>query len=322
MARCKAVRLNLKEWRCRKQAGDKWFCEQHRRWPLNLAITLISTLFVTIGGGWLVAYSWGIFAPETAVERSHTKHLEHIEGTQDTITATLDTIGKQTAGVIEHYATPSKNEPAFKEVAGQLPMLTFGCLNLMLDSDDLYKGSEMPFLSVRGPSAGQIESLISMTMKDGVLLPKVNLFSPKSGAAFSLTYDGHYTLYAPNWDVNYNASAIEVVNEYGYPVFQMIRINNTAVTLVGFTQIFGITTLFGPHGEIGSFKTTESATQATGKMLAKIFAYPAWKNMGRLAESTDTNREACPPDLLGRFGMITKGITIDSAAVLERNDTK
>ena len=200
--------------------------------------------------------------------------------------------GRQTAGIIEHYATPAENEPAFKEIAGQLPMLTFGCQNLVLASDDLYGGREMPFLAVRGPSAGQISS-------------------PKSGAAFSLNCDGHYTLYAPNWDVNYNSRTIEVVDEYVHPVFQMIRTNNTTVRLVGFTHNFGITTLFGPRGELGSFRTTEPATQVAGNMLREIFVYPAWKYHGRLAESTDRNEEACPSDSLGRFGMITKGITIN-----------
>jgi hypothetical protein len=68
MARCHAVRLHLKDWRCRNQAGDSWFCHQHRSWPL---ITL-STLCAVIGSfclGLLQEFIGSYISPPSPEER-------------------------------------------------------------------------------------------------------------------------------------------------------------------------------------------------------------------------------------------------------------
>lgn len=77
LARCWALRANLKAFRCSNPAKKgHWFCYQHRRWPLLILGTVVV-------GGLLVpsfqSYLWGLVAPPTTVEKEHTARLEHIE---------------------------------------------------------------------------------------------------------------------------------------------------------------------------------------------------------------------------------------------------
>jgi hypothetical protein len=84
MARCFAIRPNLRAWRCGNEAGVHWFCHQHRRWPLQ-------TLAVLVFGGLLIpwgsSYLYGLFAPPTKVESEGATKLEDIAATVRTILA-------------------------------------------------------------------------------------------------------------------------------------------------------------------------------------------------------------------------------------------
>lgn len=75
MARCLAIRPNLRAWRCSNPAGKRWFCHQHRRWPVLCLIGLLGAVVLPMG----IAYTWGLVAPPTRVESEHTALLQDIK---------------------------------------------------------------------------------------------------------------------------------------------------------------------------------------------------------------------------------------------------
>jgi len=75
LGQCLAIRPNLTAWRCRRQAGNRWFCSQHKRWPLLCLGGLIVTVLIPVG----ILYLWGKFAPPTGVEGEQLKIAQNTQ---------------------------------------------------------------------------------------------------------------------------------------------------------------------------------------------------------------------------------------------------
>jgi len=90
------------------------------------------------------------------------------------------------------------------------------------------------------------------------------------------------TVTPPQWDRNFSANAVEVVDEHGLPVFQLIRKDPSHYVLNGIM----------PHPGGGLIVATERGTAVVGgptlaigpNTLRPIFKYPSWKYLGQYAE--------------------------------------
>ena len=94
-----------------------------------------------------------------------------------------------------------------------------------------------PFISMPDPTnPGQWIPVLSFHAAHGKLFADVRLFSPVTGEAFVLKQDG-FSRFAPAWDMNFNDSALEVVNEAGVSIFQLIRKAKNILQLYGFFRV-------------------------------------------------------------------------------------
>jgi hypothetical protein len=85
----------------------------------------------------------------------------------------------------------------------------------------------------------------------------------------------------PKFDKNSNEHALEVVNDKGQPVFQLIFKNATHIVINGYFPVpNGRPILAGPDG----FKQGVTDEQVASFHLKPIFKYPAWKYPGQYAD--------------------------------------
>ena len=228
--------------------------------------------------------------------------------------ATITNVGPTYTGPVTINPVPLQSQiptpnaaTTFQEDSSPFPHVTWGCRNLAPATTDLEAGKEWPLLSVqRGDNDPVV--LISLYQEKGQLHANVNLHSPKSGAAFSLKRN-KFTVFGGNWQENHNERAIEVVNEYGHVVFQLVRHSKMRLTITGFVQVFGVVILFGPRGEFGTVPDPLGTFVPVADFLPKIFMYPSWKYPGRFVEPPPPQPQ-CPQQMLGRLSMITMGPVI------------
>jgi hypothetical protein len=83
----------------------------------------------------------------------------------------------------------------------------------------------------------------------------------------------------PEWDVNSNERALEVVDERGRPVFQMILVSEQQLKIRGVFRGKAGSAVFT---DTSTFNTSPTADRALN--LKPLFKYPAWKFAGQLAE--------------------------------------
>jgi pimeloyl-ACP methyl ester carboxylesterase len=84
----------------------------------------------------------------------------------------------------------------------------------------------------------------------------------------------NFTVTPPDWDRNYSANAIEIVNAHGQPIFQMIRRRSNVI------EISGI------------FAGKNAILDARPDKL--LFRYPSWKYPGEYANGEETKNQIDP----------------------------
>jgi hypothetical protein len=81
----------------------------------------------------------------------------------------------------------------------------------------------------------------------------------------------NFTIMQPDWDRNYSAEAIEIVNAHEQPIFQMIRRRSNVIEISGIFA--GKKTLFDARPE------------------RLLFRYPSWKYPGQYANDEDNKNQ-------------------------------
>jgi len=84
----------------------------------------------------------------------------------------------------------------------------------------------------------------------------------------------------PNWDLNSNERALEIVDENNNPVFQYIYKTSSHIIFKGI--------IVGPRGELvlADKKLTICYVKPDNFKLIKIFKHPAWRYPGQFEEET------------------------------------
>lgn len=109
--------------------------------------------------------------------------------------------------------------------------MTFRPIGELLTS--INSGKPTPFLSAQRADAAEPTPLISLYVKDGAIWADITLYSPQQKYnAFALRGTSFRKI-APNWDVNASNRAIEVVNENGVPILQLVRSSNSHLRIDG-----------------------------------------------------------------------------------------
>ncbi|MFH1821912.1 MAG: hypothetical protein ABH852_05695 [Methanobacteriota archaeon] len=103
VSRCLAIRPHLKEWRCRNEAGDSFFCWQHKRWLLKVVIGILATIFI----GLVVNFLWSRVSPPSSTE---TRTLELAEKTSDDVVAIRQMLENRNPENLEKLETYLKSE--------------------------------------------------------------------------------------------------------------------------------------------------------------------------------------------------------------------
>ncbi len=205
--------------------------------------------------------------------------------------------------------TEDKNRK-FKQAAAAVPEITLGCLTILIDGPVLGKSIESgvatPFFMFREPN--ETVNALSLYEQDGVLHANVDLESPKTHAGVELT-DDVFTVDAPDWDVNRNDKALEVTDENGVVIFQLVRLSKTHLLIRGVLRGLGLASVLGERGEFGTMAEDTFEKSALSKyFLTPIFLHPEWKYPGQLAAVSLTNK--CPPGDRGRMSLTTEPIVI------------
>jgi hypothetical protein len=210
------------------------------------------------------------------------------------------------------YASPPALDSSFSEDAGAHPIVSIGCMNIAPIGEllsGIKSGNPTPFLSYNRIGAPP-QSLVSPYLKDGILTADIVLLAPKRlYNAFSLR-DGKFNLLAPDWDLNASGRAIEIVNEHGTPIFQLIRTSKSHLQIDGLFRTSNAVWLLGRNGTtIGAMKG-EEATRYTPPpdFLPKMFLYPSWQHPGEMV-NPQPSRPKCPDDSKGILA-ISRGLTL------------
>lgn len=212
-------------------------------------------------------------------------------------------------GIQSETPTPEESAKPFHEAAAPFPTITLGCLTLFLDGDALGHGIESgtptPFVTFRHGK----DSLhaLSLYETNGTLHADVNLMTRAAGAGFAMQSDV-FEVYASGWDVNRNDRALEVVDENGTPIFQLIRLSRTHLTVQGVFRAFGLVTVFGPRGEFGT--SPDHNFVPPHDLLPPIFRHPAWKYPGQLTGDAPKSPPQCPENIRGKTSATTQPIII------------
>ena len=103
MGRCLAIGPHLKKWRCRNEAGNSLFCWQHKRWPLNIVIGILATIFL----GLIVNFLWSKVSPPSSTE---TSTLGLAQKTSDDVAAIKQMLENKTPENLEKLGIYLKSE--------------------------------------------------------------------------------------------------------------------------------------------------------------------------------------------------------------------
>jgi hypothetical protein len=249
---------------------------------------------------------------QTAIVSPSSAPSMAVSGNNNVVTGAVS--GGQVAGTINNFYSASAlshgSSPIFSENTDAHPIFSIGCMNFAPITgllDHINKGEPYPFLSF---SRGGIQTpAISPYIKDGLLTADVSLFAPgQVYEAFSLRA-GRFNLLAPNWDVNASERAIEVVNESGIPIFQLIRSSAKHLHIDGLFRTKNAVLLLGRGGLIIQPILGEAADRYVppADFLPRMFRYPSWQHPGEMIEP-QPSRPACPPNSQG-IAAISDGVS-------------
>ena len=114
-------------------------------------------------------------------------------------------------------------------------------------------------------------SPISIGMADGVVYANITLWAG-DGKPPIWVRGNEFSVNVPGWDKNFTADALEVVNENGAPVFQLIRRGPADYVVNGYLALPG-----GGLIEATDAGTVLNPTFVRLTVLKPIFKYPSWK---------------------------------------------
>jgi hypothetical protein len=133
--------------------------------------------------------------------------------------------------------------------------------------------------------------LVRGYIKNGELLIDARLYA---GPGFNpVEIKGNeFALKDPMWDRNYNDTSLEIVNENGIPVMQVIYTTSQNVVIYGIFQAPNQIYLLTPEGT----KMLSVNTQITKELynVKKIFKYPSRKYLGQEAKEEKNEPAALP----------------------------
>jgi len=165
-------------------------------------------------------------------------------------------------------------QPTFREKVENVTVsLGRGGISVSYTMRSLKNGPMRPFLFDKFAP-------IIMYVEDNKLYADVKVSGPSGESPIEIKHN-EFTVRVPGWDKNSNQSALEVVNQQGFPVFQMIYRNNYEIEINGFISIPGSLVIAQEDGvRIISLKDLSSTKIPVS--IKRIFKYPSWKYPGQI----------------------------------------
>lgn len=97
--------------------------------------------------------------------------------------------------------------------------------------------------------------------------------------------ENEFSVTPPGWDRNFTANALEVVDEKGVPIFQMIRKSQTHYVANGYFVFPGGIIVATDKGT--SMRSNPNRGDVPVGALSPIFKYPSWKYPGKYADNSN-----------------------------------
>lgn len=283
----------------------------------GIKVMILGLVGICVISGGLAAF---LFLTHTQDASGNTQEANRNNSSDQTIQSTNQQGGftGSQSGHINNYfgplSPPPVKQPSFKSDA-ETPTYFFsiGCFNFRATStllSSIESGTPTPFISmpdVKRPH--EWIPLISLYAINKELFADIRLFSPVTGEAFDLKKDTFKQL-APSWDVNFSDVALEVLNEDGVPIFQMIRKSPTNIQFFGLFRVPNYLLFLGFGDQAFGLKALkgEEANKYSPPpdFLPKIFRYPSWKFQG--VYSDNPFPPPCPPGSLSRIFVMSDGL--------------
>jgi hypothetical protein len=211
----------------------------------------------------------------------------------------------------------SNSDSKFHEAPVSMPTITLGCWHIWPDGDLLPRmdmGEHVPLLEIKQDASQSAVPIIKLFMKEGTLYADVDLYSPTIGSVFTLRGDEFTVEGGSDWDANYNDGAIEVTNEYGVPIFQLVRESRSALRINGLFEIADVVLTYTPQ-RFGRLVKSNGQFVKSGdfvppiNFLQQMFRHPYSRYPGQFTDNADEINK-CPVATLGRASMITKTLVV------------
>jgi hypothetical protein len=123
---------------------------------------------------------------------------------------------------------------------------------------------------------------VTLRMKDDTLLFSLKLWSPTGQGPIEVE-NNEFKVNISGCDWNYTANALEVVDENGIPIFQMIRQAPHKIVVYGiFASPIGL--LLANETRFAIWKVGPIPQEF---ILRPLFKYPAWKYPGKYADGSN-----------------------------------
>jgi hypothetical protein len=245
--------------------------------------------------------AWGAYARfgSAADHPTATAITTTITGNSNIVTGPVSG-GSQVAGIINNFFGPQNpDDTSFSEDTVAPPIISVGCMHFAPMAEllaGIKSGRPTPFFWTSGGRTGpEIQPLFSPYMKNGFLTADVVLLAPNRLYQVLSITDSKFNLVAPDWDVNANSRALEVVDERGTPIFQLVRVSKSHLRIDGMFGTPNGIWLLGRNGlTIQMIQGQEAAHYvAPPDFLPKMFLYPSWQHPSE-AISPQPSRPNCP----------------------------
>ncbi len=169
------------------------------------------------------------------------------------------------------HPDPTLEEPTFIELPERVSVIV-GTTEVWFPSETLESSEGVP-LTLGGFSP------VRLKLIDEKLYADIKLFNGTGLPPIEM-HENRFIVRPPDWDRNANTKALEVVNEKGIPIFQLIYEKPNRIRLRG---IFA-----GPHVVLlateGGMILNATPSKIAEFSLKPIFKYPAWKYPGQYAD--------------------------------------
>jgi hypothetical protein len=170
---------------------------------------------------------------------------------------------------------PWLEPPAFRENVEQIIFsLGGGGVHAGYMPERLRQGPVEPF-SIGGYSP------VTLRMAKDTILLTVKVWSARGQSPIEVI-NNEFVVRPPQWDKNSTAKALEVVNEKGLPVFQLIRQTSSHLIVNG---VFPFPNgMFIATDKLLVLNPSENTLRETLASLTPIFKYPSWKYPGQYVQ--------------------------------------